>query len=697
MVMRLADRLSAARHDRFVGRADELAVFRAALIADELPFCLLHVYGPGGVGKTTLLQQFARFCQQAMIPVIALDGRSIDPSPDGFLHALRLALNLDLSETPLTALAAHPARQVLLIDTYEKLAPLDAWLRDHFLPNLPEQALIVLADRRPPALAWRTDPGWQALIRVLPLRNLSPDESQRYLTQRAVPFEQQRAVLNFTHGHPLALSLVADVFAQRQDIRFQPATAPDVIKTLLEHFVQKVPGPAHRTALEACALVHLMTEALLCEMLGTPDAHELFDWLRGLSFIEAGRRGVFPHDLAREALVADLRWRNPDWYAELHRRARVYYAHSFHHAGQHEQQRLLFDYVFLHRENPVLCQFFEWQENGSLFAATAQEHERPALIEMIARHEGTESARLAEFWFARQPENLVVIRNADQQPVGLQMKLALHQTTPAEREIDPATEAVWNYIQANAPLRQGEVATFFRFWMSGDDYQSVSAIQSLLGVLSAQHYMTTPGLALSFTPCADADFWQPVLSYIDLTRLPEADFVVGERRYGVFGHDWRSVPPLAWLALLAERELNVTSALPRPQSTPQLIVLSATEFASAVRQVLGHFSHPELLGDNPLLKSRLVVEAAGAQADTQFRVAALHTLVKSAVESLQASPREAKCYRALYHTYLHPAATQEQAAELLDLPFSTFRRHLKTGIARVIEILWQRELNTAPG
>jgi predicted DNA-binding protein (UPF0251 family) len=41
---------------------------------------------------------------------------------------------------------------------------------------------------------------------------------------------------------------------------------------------------------------------------------------------------------------------------------------------------------------------------------------------------------------------------------------------------------------------------------------------------------------------------------------------------------------------------------------------------------------------------------------------------------------------------LHPVPTQEQAAELLDLPFSTFRRHLKHGVTRVAEILWQWEL-----
>ena len=95
--------------------------------------------------------------------------------------------------------------------------------------------------------AWRADPGWQTLIRALALRNLGPDEGRAYLSQRRIPVDQHAQVLAFTHGHPLALSLVADTFAQRTEAHtFLPEESPDLIRTLLEKFVQKVPGPAHR-------------------------------------------------------------------------------------------------------------------------------------------------------------------------------------------------------------------------------------------------------------------------------------------------------------------------------------------------------------------------------------------------------------------------------------------------------------------
>jgi len=41
--------------------------------------------------------------------------------------------------------------------------------------------------------------------------------------------------------------------------------------------------------LEACALVRTLTEGLLNQMLNMAEAHELFEWLRELSFIDSGR------------------------------------------------------------------------------------------------------------------------------------------------------------------------------------------------------------------------------------------------------------------------------------------------------------------------------------------------------------------------------------------------------------------------
>lgn len=692
MPPRLADRLSAARHRRFVGRAEELTLFDSALAAPEIPFCLLHLFGPGGVGKTSLLSEFIRRAEARGLTVLALDARDIEPAPDAFLGALRRAMEAAPETSPLAALHAGGRRTVLLVDTYELLEPLDGWIRQTFLPQLPAETLVVLAGRRPPSAGYRDDSSWQDLLRAVSLRNLSPEESRAYLTDRAVPDDQHAAILDFTHGHPLAVSLVADVFAQRGDIRFAPETAPDVIHALLERFVDRSPSATHRAALETCALVRLTTEALLAETLDLPDVHDLFAWLRDLSFIESGSHGLFPHDLAREILAADLRWRNPDRYAEMHQRARAYYTRRLAQTGEQEQQRVLFDYIFLHRDNAVVRPFFEWQETSAVFADTLRDSDLPALIRMVAQHEGEESARTAERWLARQPQGALVFRDAasgasSADPAGFLLVVALHQAAKEDIEADPGARAAAAFLRQSAPLRPGEGAALFRFWMARETYQAVSAVQSLIFVNTVRQYLTTPGLAYTFFPCADPQFWGPIFTYTESHHLPAADFTIGGRRYGVYGRDWRSLPPTAWLSLLAEKEVAGGQPVAPPPENQTVLVLSQADFTRAGRDALRHYARPDTLGASPLLRSRMVIDRS---ADSD-QITALRKLIVETVESLQATPQQAKLYRALYHTYLHPAPTQGAAAERLDLPFSTYRRHLVAGIEAVTDLLWRQE------
>jgi hypothetical protein len=88
-------------------------------------------------------------------------------------------------------------------------------------------------------------------------------------------------------------------------------------------------------------------------------------------------------------------------------------------------------------------------------------------------------------------------------------------------------------------------------------------------------------------------------------------------------------------------------------------------------------------------ESRVVAEALG-EAPRPDR---LRALLEEAAAGLRAHPRDEKLFRALEATYFKPAPTQEAAADRLGLPYSTYRRHLTTGVRRVTEWLWARELH----
>ncbi len=693
----LGARLNAERNRKFVGRVGELEIFQRAITSGELPFNILYIYGPGGVGKTALLNQFRRLCCELKIQSLYLEARNLESAPQSFLRSLSSIMGLSEYDCPISVLAKRQERQVIFIDTYENITPLDEWLREEFLPQLSLDTLIVIAERNSPSAAWRSDPGWQTLIHTLSLRNLSPEESLIYLTGRHIPTAQHQAILDFTHGFPLALSLIADVFAQGQEISFNSDYAPNIVKTLLERFISEVPTSAHRLALQACAVVRITTEALLIQMLDVPDTHQIhdiFEWLRGLSFVEAGQFGLFPHDLAREVLIADLRWRNPDLYVDLHHRSRNYYTVRLGQSQGEEKHRVLFDYMFLHRDNADIRMRFTWQEHSSLLIDSLQPGDKEAILSIVRHFEGEESAKIAEHWLQKQPQNVVVFRDSQALPAGFTIMVALQEASSEDIQVDAVVDDCWRYLQNHAPLRLQEGATVFRFWMARDTYQMTSPTQSLIFVNFVQYFQKTPALAYTFLVCAEPDAWAPMLTYFDMTRLSEVDFTVEARKYGVYGHDWRIVSPEAWRELLARREIaaSETATSNTPTSQP-LLVLSQPDFIEAVQDALRNFTRSDVLQKNALLRSHLVDAQVTGNDSTKERVTTLQNFIKQAAESLQTSPRDEKLYRALHRTYLNPAPTQEQAAELLDLPFSTYRRHLKAGMVRVAEILWQREIN----
>ncbi len=683
MTTTLSNRLALERHRAFVGRKAERSLFEAAV--SSLPVNVLVVHGPGGVGKTSLLRELAYLCETASIPAGYADARNIDPSPEAFMDALSKASGF-AGRDFLEEVASSPARRVVLVDTCEELSPLDGWMEESFFPRLPENLLVVFAGLDPPPAIWRLDPGWRTFAKTVQLGNLTDEEGREYLEKREVPEGERPAILDFTHGHPLALSLIADSFSQRPGYRFRPETSQNAIRTLLGQFVRHVPGPAHRAALESCALVRHTTEAILQKMLSMPDVHELFDWLRSLAFVESGPLGLFPHDTAREALACDLHWRNPDWHAELHRRAREYYAGRLRQTSGLDQQRALFDYGFLHRDNPDIRPFLEWRETDATLPEPMRPDDLPHLVAMVEKHEGGESARIAARWLARHPENATLHRDPNGSPCGFLAKLDLGEAAERDRK-DPAVAAAWRHLEGHAPLRSGERATIFRFWMARDTYQEVSAIQSLIFANVAQHYLSTPRLAFTFFPVADPDFWSRAFAYLDLARLEDADFEVGNRRYGVYAHDWRTAPPTAWLELLAEREISSDPLAKTPHPDPT-ILLAEAEFASAVREALKNYCRPDALHRSILLRSRLV-----SGVPEEEKAPKLKAEISAAIASLEEHPRDAKLHRALHHTFIQPAPTQEQAAELLGLPFSTYRRHLKAGTKRVADILWEKEID----
>jgi len=678
--------LAARRREHFVGRAAELELFRRALGAEDPMLRVLFVYGPGGVGKSTLLDACAAIGTEAGACVVRIDGREVASTPFGVLEAVADVLEVPAGNGAI--LLPYDERLVLLVDSFEHLVPVEAWMRDKLLPRLPASTVTVVASRLPPRPDWRADPAWSELLRVVSLRNLDPGVACVYLDRRGVPADRHAEVLAVTYGHPLALALLVDALAR--DPNLDLAALPmDLVGGLLQRLVTGVPSRVHQRALEACAVARTTTEGVLRSVVGDEgDPEALFGWLAGSSVTEVGADGVRPHGLVRDVLDADLRWRDPDGYRQVFRAVRAHALGQVRRSEGRMQQRAIADLKFLFRNLRSVLSPVAWEAWGDHYPDRASSADREVIVDLVGAAEGEESAALARHWLDRQPDGFHVIRGPYGAVRGVVALLNLTIAGPEQRDADPGTAAAWRYMECTAPVRGGETVTQCRFVVDAETYQGPSPTLNAVPILTLQRQLTTPHLAWDFLTLAEPDRWEEYFAAADLPRAIGADFIVGGRRYGLFAHDFRRVSVEAMTERWTERALaDDALLLPVAAPAPELLVLAHTDFAAAVRQALRDLHRPDLLARNPLLRTRLVPRQEGMDA-----AQALADLLCAAVTSLAEDPRDDKLFRALDRTYLLSSRTQEAAAEALDLPFSTYRRHLRHGLDRVVGWLWQREL-----
>jgi hypothetical protein len=140
-----------------------MELFSTALESVEPPFSVLHLHGPAGMGKTSLLDVLAGLAIEAGARVVRLDGRNLLPSPPAVLDELRAVLDVPDGDGGAIVGPSGTGRVVVVIDTYERLAAVDDWVRSWLLPRLPATALTVVAGRSPPSPAWTSDPAWRGL------------------------------------------------------------------------------------------------------------------------------------------------------------------------------------------------------------------------------------------------------------------------------------------------------------------------------------------------------------------------------------------------------------------------------------------------------------------------------------------------------------------------------------------------------
>ena len=319
----ISQRIADAAGRDFVGRRQELELLRAAAGARDAPVLVAFVHGPGGIGKSRLLEVAAGAVPEGTTACGSTAGRSSPRPPACWGRSPRPwgrpGEGADLGRVA-RLVRGLPERAVLMLDTYERLAILDAWVRQALLPAMPESLLTIIAGRDPPVAGWFTTPGWAGLVRELHLGPLGQADAMLMLRSRGLGELEAARANAFARGHPLALELAAAALRDDPDLRIEDGPPPVVIGRLLDALVADFPERTIET-LEAASTARRVTEPILRALLDREDVRDEFDALRRLPFVELTRDGLVLHDVVREVIAGDLAARDPEAYARYRRRA----------------------------------------------------------------------------------------------------------------------------------------------------------------------------------------------------------------------------------------------------------------------------------------------------------------------------------------------------------------------------------------
>ena len=410
----ISQRIADAAGRDFVGRRQELELLRAAADARDAPVLVAFVHGPGGIGKSRLLEVAAGAVPEDTT-VLRLDCRAIEPTPAGLLGAMAEALGAPRAGADLGRVArlvrGVPGRVVLTLDTYERLAILDSWVRQALLPAMPDSLLTIIAGRDPPVAGWLTTPGWRGLVRELHLGPLGQADAMLMLRSRGLGELQAARANAFARGHPLALELAAAAVRDDPDLRIETGPPPVVIGRLLDALVADLPEPTIET-LEAASTARRVTEPILRALLDREDVRDEFDALRRLPFVELTRDGLVLHDVVREVIAGDLAARDPEAHARYRRRAWRYFEDRARRPRSDGLWEVTADLIYL-IGNPVL--------RNACFPVGSSEHavepavaaDGAAVLEIVGTHEPPGPAAVLGRWWARHPESFAVARGPD--------------------------------------------------------------------------------------------------------------------------------------------------------------------------------------------------------------------------------------------------------------------------------------------
>jgi len=558
MARTISDRLADTAKSSFVGREQELSLLRGAIEADDLPFVVAYIHGIGGIGKSRLLKATLSDLDPD-IKTIVLDCREIEPTQKGFLQALRNSLDLNDSEYEISSVISRlgeiRTRTVLALDTYETFGLMDTWLRQEFVPSLPDSVFIIINSRERPNAAWLTTPGWETLFRDINLQELPENDAHEMLRLRGLNQLQIVKVNGFAQGYPLALELASAAIRNQPELDIMEGPPREILKQLTESFLTGLQKEI-KEAIEAASTVRRITEPVLRSLLKKSDVSDIFDKIQELPFVNATNEGLILHDLVRETISNNLSSRDPERYDLYRSRAWQYFDTESHRTEASNLWQCTADLIYL-IENPSIREAFFPKGASEYSVEPARVADWEDIRSISESTEPVESSRIIESWLNIHPEIFFIARASDGNIAAFYILFEPDKVNPELLIEDPLSSAWSNHLSKN-PIDQDERVLFLRRWLTKSIGEAPSPAQAACWLDVKRTYLDLrPNLRRVYLTVIDMPTYAPSASALGFVPIKEANVILGGITYNTAMLDFGPASVDDWFKGLIGAELGI--------------------------------------------------------------------------------------------------------------------------------------------
>ncbi|SEM63130.1 ATP-binding protein [Paenibacillus sp. OV219] len=391
--------LSDLEQKRFVGREKELDIMKQKLNDSNDDWCLIHICGPGGIGKSALLRAFQWTAREEL--VFFIDGRSFT-QPIHFVEAVRLKLanagfqpNETEAKPPgeeeaelINQVAQQRGGIVLLLDSMERWGAALEWLFDKWLPLLTVRVKVCTAGKHPLDEGTLSAFEWSNMYRNMRLAPLNRKEMEGYLITSGINDPEVRyAVEQFSGGIPLALSLTCSTVLKHGVPSFLGGDQTQAIIASMDRKLFQGEEPLHiKKLLRAASIPWRFDQDMLQWIIGEEITQEQFNEFCNIPYIKLFRQGGYCLlDAVSKWMNAELAHRAPETHALYKQRALAAIERRWTHTSPSDEERkklLRLEKAFLMSDEFMRSFYFATDRSGFRIDAASKEH-IPLLRELV--------------------------------------------------------------------------------------------------------------------------------------------------------------------------------------------------------------------------------------------------------------------------------------------------------------------------